>query len=445
MSVADADEFYEALADRTVKYRERPLDPQRRVAVLCQPEYLQRKSGQIAVIVTANLLCRMVRKLTLAFPDIELHSEFGGPMTGSLHRHLLDLMRRVAPFGEFGNESATSDDYPLSLGPSPTGWTAHGEGWSAYVGPSPSPIELQSDNVFGAGLAAVTAIARVFHGRFPARVEAAVGNVLSYSSKPSDELRYTPAGTELGNLWLVGLGSVGSSAAYFLALAGYRFRATLFDEDIVKVENLDRSPIFLFEHCGFPKVAAVGAFLRAFGLDVREEPHWLDRSEIWRARQAGEPDLIIAAANERNVRFQIETQFPPVQIYGTTGKDWQSNMFRHVPGADPCSSCAFPAQAPVTDCAVGTAPGPMGSNEDVDAALPFLSFAAGLMAAAEISKLQMDGFPFSGSRAFFTPLADEILYTRPMRHRPGCYCQSRDAEVHAQMLDGSKYAALARF
>jgi hypothetical protein len=440
----DEKAFYEALADRTVKYGERPLDPARRVALVADPDYLNGKAGQVALIVAANLLCRMVRRVSLSFDDVALHSDFGAVMRGSLHDYLMGTMTRVAPFGQFSAERAASEDYQLAFGRSSAGWTAHGEGWSGYVGPSPSPLSTRSDNIFGAGLATVTAVARMFDGNFPAALGTASGNLLSYSSELSDDRRYAPAGTDLGNLWFVGVGSVGSSVAYFLALAGYRFNAVLFDEDIVKIENLDRSPIFLFEHQGLPKVAVVGDFLRSFGVSVIEEPRWLDQSDLWKDRAIGDPDLMISAANERNVRFEIETQFPPIQIYGTTGKDWQSNMFRHVPGVDPCSSCAFPAAAAVTDCALGTAPAPSEPGKQVDAALPFLSFAAGLMAAAEISKLHIGGFPFSGSRAFFTPLADEILYTRPMSFRDDCYCRSRDAEVHSLMLAGSKYAALAQ-
>ncbi|MGA9671374.1 MAG: hypothetical protein WBQ94_19335 [Terracidiphilus sp.] len=44
-------------------------------------------------------------------------------------------------------------------------------------------------------------------------------------------------------------------------------------------------------------------------------------------------------------------------------------------------------------------------EETVDAALPFLSFAAGLMAAAEILKTTIPGYPFSPNRT--------TLYTHP--------------------------------
>jgi hypothetical protein len=52
------------------------------------------------------------------------------------------------------------------------------------------------------------------------------------------------SGPELGSLWTVGVGSVGTAVLYFLTPVTNRFYATLFDMDFVKVQNLDHSPIF---------------------------------------------------------------------------------------------------------------------------------------------------------------------------------------------------------
>jgi hypothetical protein len=118
----------------------------------------------------------------------------------------------------------------------------------------------------------------------------------------------------------------------------------------------------------------------------------LDKSDLWLSREAGTPDLVIATANERDVRSLIERSAPPLQIYGTTGANWEASVVRHVPLVDPCSCCLFPPdpQELPTICASGGATSPTG-EEMVDASLPFLSFAAGLMAAAEILKASLPG------------------------------------------------------
>jgi len=443
LNSAQADAFYRSLSDRTVQYGERPLDPGRRVAIEVSPDYLATKPGQAALIVTADLLSRMVRQVNLAFPDAAFHAAFGGPFRGSLHDGLIGRMKAVAPPGGFVAEPITQADYVVRLGSDGRRWVAHGVDWSVYVGPGPSPLAPpQTDNIFGASHAAITAVAQLFGGRFPDMIEPRLADLLTLTSAAGANPIFAPAGSELGTIWFVGCGSVGSAIAYFLALAGYRFTAVLFDKDIVKIENLDRSPIFTFDDQTHPKVESVARFLRQFGIAAEPEPHWLDESAVWKGRQAGTPDIIVAAANERDVRYQIESQFPAIQIYGTTGKDWQANIFRHVP-VDPCSCCAFPPAAHrETGCAEGEAPSPIAAEKTVDAALPFLSFGAGLLAAAEISKLVLPGFPFSGSRGFFTPLAEEILYTRPFKRRDECVCAGRNRTVHRKMVAGTRYAPL---
>ncbi len=154
---------------------------------------------------------------------------------------------------------------------------------------------------------------------------------------------------------------------------------------------------------------------------------------------------MIAAANEDHVRYQIEAAMPPVQIYGTTGKNWQASVFRHIPHRDPCSLCVFPDDGPRLSTACAT--GPMTretNNKQIDAALPFLSFAAGLMAAAEILKLGLPGFPFTKSETQFAARSDTKLASVPLSARPNCMCQlGREPALHRRMIAGSRYAHLS--
>lgn len=99
----------------------------------------------------------------------------------------------------------------------------------------------------------------------------------------------------------------------------------------MKIENLDRSPIFAAEDADrlAHKAEVVAAYLRSVGVrNSIADQHALDLSERWQKRSAGEPDLIITAANERNVRYVIEQSYPPVQIYGTTVSGALRPLFR---------------------------------------------------------------------------------------------------------------------
>ena len=93
------------------------------------------------------------------------------------------------------------------------------------------------------------------------------------------------------------------------------------------------------------------------------------------------------------MRSVIENACPPLQVYATTGRLLQTTLYRHVPLLDACSCCAPDAQAPQmpTQCATGSPTPNSSDNDEDDIALPFLSYAAGLMTAAEISKLALAG------------------------------------------------------
>ena len=139
-----------------------------------------------------------------------------------------------------------------------------------------------------------------------------------------------PSCPDLGRLWTVGTGSVGTAILYFLTLATLKFSPILSDGDKVKRENINRSPIFADSDIGAPKVTV--NHLKACGIaDVRAVSKALHESRCWHEREAGTSDLVIAAANEHNVRQLIESPYPPIQIYGTTGKNWQALEIRHAP------------------------------------------------------------------------------------------------------------------
>jgi hypothetical protein len=81
----------------------------------------------------------------------------------------------------------------------------------------------------------------------------------------------------------------------------------------------------------------------------------------------------------------------------------------------------------------------------VDASLPFLSFAAGLMAAVEILKASMPTFRSSPNRTtlYTHPLGRLRFLSVPVRRRSGCLCSDRSTSVHQQMINGSRYAGLS--
>lgn len=384
----------------------------------------------------------MTPSVVISFPDVELHPAL--PWRGSLHEFLLAQMHAADPYGAFTVRNQTPSDFCFHLGPGVAANVAHGTGWNAYIGPGPSPLPADDDlNCVGPSLAVILGAARLFINGFDATFARYICNGLNWRAEPVAGPAYEP-GLSLGNILVAGVGSVGTAALYFLTLATRNFRPDLIDMDKVKVHNLDRSPIFPASDLRQLKVESTRDYLRGVGVkDIRIDDKPLHESALWNERQAGGTDLVIAAANEHKVRYYIEAGYPPIQLYGTTGRNWQAASIRHDPFGDTCSLCLFPAdqEAAPTDCATAPDVAPAGeSGPKIDAALPFLSFAAGLMIAAEALKLRLPGYPFSADRVILNTRPSPSLVHAPLPHRSGCFCERRNREVHHLMIAGTRYA-----
>lgn len=432
--------------DRTLRYAGRRLDPDRWITVTADQAYAESYGGQVAILTATNLLGRMSPSVALSFPDARLDPRLPWA-TRSLHEVVLAQMQAADPYGRFCVRSLLASDFRLHLGQDGHSTVAHGLGWNAYIGPAPSPLPTGTDdhNLVGPALAAILAVSQLFVHDFAPPSHPLLVNALTWSNTIAPKNPSAPM-LNLGDIWFIGAGSVGTAILYFLVLAGRPFSTTLIDMDRVKRENLDRSPIFTDADVGELKVEAARRFLVGLGIDwIQVDPCPLHESQIWTGRSAGQPDILVSAANEMNARYHIESQYPPVQLYGTTGRNWQASLVRHVPFMDACSCCLFPQDIaqPVMTCASA----PISSSADgapqVDAALPFLSFAAGLMTAAEVIKLALPDYPFNTNRVTLVTRPFPRLVPARIPRRFGCVCSGRSNRVHRGMLEGSKYAHLA--
>ena len=402
---------------------------------------MRRFEAQAAIVSAANLLGRMTPSVALCFPDAPVHAAL--PWAGqSLHGIILAQMRVADPHGRFQARSAEKADFIFHIGPDGSESVVHGVGWNAYIGPRPSPLPDGDDaNPFGATLAVILAASQLFVHNFAVPAEPFACNALDWKNEIAHDTPAFKPAPALGNIWTVGAGSVGTAALYYLTLATRNFSTALIDHDEVKLHNLDRSPVFIETDIGDTKVEATRDYLKSVGLqDVRIDPHPLHESSLWHGRPAGTPDVIIAAANEKKVRYYIEAGYPPLQLYATTGQNWQTTLLRHEPFGKACSLCLFPADEAPTSTACASVPVSESDTgeERVDAALPFLSFAAGLMTACETVKRLLPGFPFNADRVFLHTKPTPSLVSARIRHRDGCFCEFRDAALHRAMLTPGK-------
>jgi len=108
--------------------------------------------------------------------------------------------------------------------------------------------------------------------------------------------------------------------------------------------------------------------------------------------QTNRYDVVLALANERDVRTHLAHQNYPIVLHATTGKNWLSQMHRHIPGYDDCIVCRMEDLKELNfECSNGVIGQKLeGQNKNNDAALPFLSASSGLMLASTLYKLQTE-------------------------------------------------------
>ena len=443
-------EYQRRLLAREMRYPEwKPLLADRPVHIQVDPGYAATYAGQVATITAASLFGRMSASVSIDAPTRPVLAPL--PWVGeALDAVAMRTLKAADPYGRYELRPPRPGDFRLVLGPSGGGLVVHGSGWGAYCGREPSPIP-QSDelNPFGAAFAVVAAASRLPQEMEAATIEPVLIDTYAWSTDlgSSDAVRVAPQ-FDVGELWCIGVGSVGSCALFFLSLVTRAFHAVLVDRDVVEVENVRRSALFTSQDAldKGPKVRVAERWLTDVGVQ-RIEPHiaWLDELQgRWLGRGAGTPDILISAANERSVRPHIENGFPPLQVYGTTGRNWQSTLFRHIPLKDACSLCVPGAETMQLPALCATAPpaSPDDADED-DVALPFLSYAAGLMTAAEIAKVVLTGKVVGRNRVFFEPRSPTLVRAVTLNRRAGCVCGLRDAIVHEAAIQGSRFASLS--
>ena len=443
-------EYQRRLLEREMRYPGwKPLLADRPVHIHVDPGYAATYAGQVATITAASLFGRMSTSVAMDVPSEPILAPL--PWMGeTLDVVATRTLKAADPYGLYEQRPPGPGDLRLVLGSNGDGLVVHGAGWGAYCGREPSPIPQSVDfNPFGAAFAVVAAASRLAQDTQPARIEPVLVDTYTWSTDQtsSGAATVTPH-FDLGELWCIGVGSVGSCALFFLSLVTRAYQAVLVDRDIVEVENVRRSALFTSQNAlgEEPKVSAAERWLSEVGVQ-RIEPHfaWLDEMpERWIGRGMGTPDILISAANERSVRPHIESGYPPLQVYGTTGRNWQSTLFRHIPLNDACSLCVPGAETVQLPALCATAPpaSPDDADED-DVALPFLSYAAGLMTATEVAKLALTGKAVGRNRVFFEPRTPGLVRAVALNRKVGCVCGKRDAAVHQAAIRGSRFATLS--
>lgn len=451
-NITSAEEFYRLRDDRTNRCLEEVSDfHQSGCLVTIDPALLETYSGQVMLVVSCNLLSRWCRRVTIDIPNVASHPLLASPY-GQLSEAILSQMFQADPFGQFEVGPRLGEGIAIQLhigcnlrATAPQRTVISASGW--YAGISDSVLinsDKDDQNVIGAIAAACLGVAQVFKyavGQTDRRITSGVFDLLRLTrvDEPQSIQHQELGDLNLGSLLMVGAGSVGSSAAYCLKLLQASCHITIVDKDVVKIENLSRSPLFGAHLLGMNKGEAVGADIRSARISVDTFPGWWSEFIQERGREKNEFDLWLPLANEFDVRWSMQNNFPPLMVHASTTKNWGVNHGRHIPGRDDCLVDRFPEtmNQSALQCAEGEVHFPTSS---VDAALPFLSVFAGTLVAAELARLQLHDYPHAanfGLFDFFGNMRD--IHTWNMTARANCICRSQTPELHRSVNGGTKY------
>ncbi|MHB8636746.1 MAG: ThiF family adenylyltransferase [Fimbriimonadaceae bacterium] len=334
---------------------------------------------------------------------------------GSLISVAAKIAARADPFGVFDVSAGAVDDR-LAISTRPSRDAVFGNGWRGACGDEVAGLDPGSNNPLGPVLAACLGTARAMQRCYELTpIGDSVLSLWDFSSPNSDGPELCEI--DLGRVLLVGTGAVGGAICYLWPMMRFQSDAfVIVDADRIAYSNLNRVPLFFADQWNELKTDATKQYLQAWDLDCDAVP--LAYSSA--GQFANQFDLVIPVADEENVRWEIQSQIPPVMIHASTGPDWDAHSGRHIPFVDDCLGCRFPTGSPKTGCATGGLAAGAENPESTPqtGALPFLSLISGTMAAASIARSCSKGV---------TPDNHHVLYLNAAQPRFKCYERIRRA------------------
>jgi molybdopterin/thiamine biosynthesis adenylyltransferase len=350
--------------------------------------------GQAAILTAVNILARVHPEVVLAIPDAPLvvPSPIGGDT-------LLDACRALATAANPEIVVTIANEIPanvLSVGigadAGPATMYAGGACWTAMTRSTPVEIAPEPSSLLGVGMAVALATGIVFRAALglPTVRDRSVSLwTLAEADEPTGPTDCGPV--NVGNVWMVGAGAVGSCLAWWLQFTGVVGNWAVIDGGITDGTNLNRSLGLFAADAGLTGKECVAKAIAAANLIPGAVPFTQWWSE-WCASNPASPDVLIPVANDFGVRANIAAYSHPATIHATTSRDWTAELHRHQIGQDDCLACRFPEDTPAFLCASAPIQNGAEHHEEAelgkDAALPFLSAAAGMLLLAGLFQLQ---------------------------------------------------------
>lgn len=376
------DRFYAERDRRTVEYG--LMDPfEAPAAIIVAPAAAESIPGQVAALALINMAARLHRRLRIVIPDVGLAVPSLVP-GGSLHEVIAGLVQEIDPFNDLAITATLGrvELPPASIGVGHVGRSVlavTADRFAARLARDVTPFDVAPSTVIGAAGAAclgAAALTRLSLGEDVAATCVSLWDFAEGSSRgPSDAV----GPLDLGFVAVLGAGAVASALAYWVRHLGVTGDWVFVDGDNVELHNTNRSLGLFARHAGWVdgepiREPAPKADMAAELLGVRSYPGWYDD---WVPSEHSPPDVVLPLANGPGLRSAVGQRGEPLLLHATTSTSWTAELHRHLAEDDGCIACRLPESATASlACSTSPLPDAPGGS---DAALPFLSGAAGLL------------------------------------------------------------------
>lgn len=352
---------------------------ERPVGVIVSSTVADSRSGQVAAVALVNMIARVHRRIRLVVPPAPLiaNPHHGGT---NLAEALQNTILAIDPFNEVSVVHSVDAIPAISIGTHPTAgvWQIGAHGARAILKNDSSEFPGTDGSVLGMGLAACLGAAALFRVAHGLSVSPHMVSAWNFSEGPEAAIGPLEMGPlDVGDVLVVGAGAVCSALSYWLRELGTAGKWDVVDKDHVTLDNISRGLGMFAGDAGWNE-STPARKVDLIARDIGATPHFAWYDEWIKEHDEAHPDLVLPLANERAVRHLIASRYDPIVLHATTSQSWQAQFHRHISGIDDCFTCRMrDVRAGTLDCSTGPAPSADGQSRD--AALPFLSAAAGLL------------------------------------------------------------------
>lgn len=435
--MSDCERFYRQRDRRTSAYLADSLAPlSDPVVIRVAPQAAATRAGQLASLALTDMAARVHRHILIDGPDVALLAE---AVSASGQTRFLAALQvtadRIDPCGTHTLTGSVPAGVPVvGVGDVGDGWKVGASGATGVLSTSATGFTEGDATLLGAGAAACLGASALMLQAFDRDVRPVSISVWDLY-EPTDPNRYTgrtnTGPVDLGHVTVVGAGAVAAALGYWLRPFGTVGRWDVVDRDVWKLHNANRTMGLLPAHAGWPTGLGQPKVEMVAGL-LEGRPHqaWY---HDWEPDQR--PDLVIPLANEYDVRHLIGQRGDPLILHATTGQGWEAQLHRHIAYRDDCIDCRFGHFVqPRFECSTGQLPQADGlsTDDNGDAALPFLSASAGLLLAASLVRLSETGDIGATANWWQWGFLGGRRHLRISRRscRPGCRTQPPMSVVH---------------